>query len=1350
MLSSAPYTSTEPPHHTYGAERTATTTDSRATLESIFHPNSPPSPHPSNRRLKTRSSTSSHNYNSSSFTSNGLPKSAMTTSSASPAPASMPAHPNVFFSAPSSKAKAQSASAQIRNETNFNTFRMTPPPSASSRRRQQQHQQQSSASSLANSVSVQSLPGSVSTPTILSSPQTTDAVVPEGERVLQTPRRGRRLGGVEMGWENSHDNAKAEVSVDSTASSSSATSTTPASSVAAGASATATADIPRDKVRISSRPDQDLNPVRITPRKRRSPHGISSSASSSPTKRSNSGEGEMGPSLRDEAGYATAVYPASASGLRSPEHAADGSSDLFEAPPTAPARFDRLAAFRVAPSTTSTSVSDYERSCNGTSRAPCNLVAVDVKGMGRVAVAREVAVQLGAMSEEELKASQAEIGCQDDFVLGLDNTIANRTSHGYASSSQLPSSLDTPGYSMNSAGYLGPSPSFSLASHFPMSEEGSPSLRARALPPKRSTLDAATLNRVLAFKEKLNGPMASSLRRSSTQANLLQSESVAPATNTSLPSSSSLPSLAWPDALAGPWTASIEAREQSEARLDVVSRWLDGDDDGHQADDGWIADDETAQPHHIASGIFRARAHCHPMVAKVIRDRNRKSILLASSASMPDLHSGAYGTPKRRGRKSKGGRRGRPRNELKTPIKRHVFTPSSLSRSIISSGGRSDGSFIGCLCGNSVEDSPMVQCDGCQVWYHMRCAGIRRPEDLEETWYCQPCVVDPSSSHTRRLLTISPASTVALANLHASGGSYASSTPGLLGSGHQGSLAAFPRTYATHIGVSTPSAAYPRVKAETLDRLPVFAHEDSPIHINASQIGATLIPSSGSLALAPSPEVDTGDGSSLLRRQHVRGRSRASRIGWHTAEPGSPLDRKSASSLSTFAATTPSSSSQAVAHSERPVRSYGVKQHTSNARGHGESEEEELPSSRTMSPSFFASMRGRGLGAQMRGVPDRTPSPTRPPASATPSRHARSGRSDSDIDPDHADRRYSQDVLSTPSRFWTSKSAGSGTLGHGSTTPGNTLEPLGLHTPSRSTRRREPSGWALSLANFSTPGSARDRELLFGQQSGTDVSGGYSSGLPSLIYSSGSVIGGGGLESTVDEDFPGAHWLNVGSGSPSRSIKRRSRSRMSTAAGNSSEAMIGEAMPSRAGVLTPQAAMSSVRSSTTSTPLDAAQRRRQPSSGRKLPPQDSSDGYDDQAHDAMDPPTSSSPYPRTPSMDLGYSSANRFNMRGSGGASTPGSPTPSRGKMTLGPFGAGGGNAQTRSNFRKSMSINGPHGAGLALADAVNNKAGRRPPSGDMSALAARSRQASAQHFDPSGPPGLGLGLDLDDVLQFY
>jgi hypothetical protein len=1056
--------------------------------------------------------------------------------------------------------------------------------------------------------------------------------------------------------------------------------------------------------------------------------------------------------LRDEAGYATAVYPASASGPQSPEHAADGSLDLFEAPPTAPARFDRLAAFRIeTPQRASSSdrLPEYQQSCAGASRAPCNLVPVEVKGMGRVAVAREVAVQLGAMSEEELKASQAEIGSRDDFVLGLDSTTADRSSYGYASSSQLPSSLDTPGYSINSAGYLGPSPSFSLASHFPMSEDGSPSLRARALPKKRSALDAVTLSRVLAFKEKLSQPTTNTLHRSITQASLLQPEAAAPATDNPLPSSSSLPTLAWPDALMGPWTTSVEAREESEARLNVVSRWLDGDDEGYQGDDGWIADDETAQPHHLARGFLRARSHCHPMVAKVIRDRNRKSALLASSASMPDLHSGAYATPKRRGRKPKGGRRGRPRNELKTPIKRHIFTPSSLSRSIISSGGRSDGSFIGCLCGNSNEDSPMVQCDGCQVWYHMRCAGIRRPEDLEETWYCQPCVVDPSSSHTRRLLTISPASTVALANLHASGGSYASSTPGLLGSGHQGSLAAFPRTYATHIGVSTPSAAYPRMKAETLDRLPVFAHEDSPIQLNAGSIGATLIPSSGLLALAPSPEVDTGDASSLLHRQHIRGRSRASRIGWHTAEPGSPLDRKSASSLSTFAPTTPGSSSRAVAHSERPVRSYGVKQHASNARAHGESEEEQMPSSRTMSPSFFASMRGRGLGAQMRGVPDRTPSPTRPPASATPSRHARSGRGESEIDSDHADRRYSQDVLSTPSRFWPYKSAGSGTLGPGSTTPGNTIEPLGLHTPSRSTRRREPSGWALSLANFSTPGSARDRDLLFGQQSGTDVSGGYSSGLPSLIYSSGSVIGGGGLGSAGDEDFPGAHWLNAGGSSPSRSIKRRPRSRMGTAAGHSSEAMIGEDRPPRASLLTPQAAMSSVRSSTTTTPLDGTQRRRQPSSGRKLPPQDSSDCYDDQGHDAMDPPTSSSPYPRTPSMDLGYSSANRLNMRGSGGASTPGSPTPSRGKMTLGPFAAGGGNTQTRGNFRKSMSINASHGAGLALADAVNGKTGRRPASGDMSAL-ARTRQASAQHFDPSGQSGLGLGLDLDDVLQFY
>lgn len=299
----------------------------------------------------------------------------------------------------------------------------------------------------------------------------------------------------------------------------------------------------------------------------------------------------------------------------------------------------------------------------------------------------------------------------------------------------------------------------------------------------------------------------------------------------------------------------------------------------------------------------------------------------------------------------------------------------------------------------------------------------------------------------------------------------------------------------------------------------------------------------------------------------------------------------------------------------------------------------------------------------------------------------------------------------------------------------NTGTMSGFQTPSRSTRRRESSGWGLGLA---TPGSGRDRDMLFGGgYQSTDVSGsGYSTGgVPSLVFSS-----GGGIDAVLD-DFPTAHWGNA---SPSRiaSARRRQRSGVDPLSVGG-----GRSLGSRPST-------SSLRSSAT---------RHRTSSGRGEKVHfDDERVYDEDddnlgldTENEQDPPTSSSPYPRTPSMDLGYGSANRLmgvrhgqgsvsgsGARSGGGASgrppsTPGSPTPTRGRLaSLG--------------SRKSLTA-----GGFAPLDGFSKHGGNGSPKHSTTTRGGHNRSSSpgsmglhhAQH-DPA--THFGLGLDLDDVLNFF
>ena len=54
-----------------------------------------------------------------------------------------------------------------------------------------------------------------------------------------------------------------------------------------------------------------------------------------------------------------------------------------------------------------------------------------------------------------------------------------------------------------------------------------------------------------------------------------------------------------------------------------------------------------------------------------------------------------------------------------------------------------------CICNSRDDGRPLVMCDGCRTWYHLRCIGIRSIAELgreEDPWFCDGCVAEAETS----------------------------------------------------------------------------------------------------------------------------------------------------------------------------------------------------------------------------------------------------------------------------------------------------------------------------------------------------------------------------------------------------------------------------------------------------------------------------------------------------------------------------------------------------------------------------------------------------------------------------
>ncbi|CAO1622669.1 unnamed protein product [Jaminaea pallidilutea] len=1294
-------------------------------IEALFHPDSPPSPAPGHRAPRQKrpgfqapalsASTSSATSNSSSSSQrsySSLPLSSHSSSSLS----SMQSFYSPTTSSNKLKSAAQSTEAAAKSLSQY-------PNDSSSKK-----SQRPSHSPMSASTSSQPLPASAKAPC---SPSTRFNALPlslapedeagdytirgesgAAEEVLHTPRRGRRVGGVHMGWESP--------SASQHAFSTYPPSLQPGFEVTARPVTLPRAKASASKIRAGSG-HAVANAVSATPTRKRSRASGNDEVSLSSARRTEQSS-RGGPALFDHQGYASAAYDVEVPRLHQRSASNVSASPSFTAPPPAPPRFDHLAAFKSGQSSQSgPHMLAHAPESQDTTSAD-GLVAVEVKGMGRVAVNRQVAAQLGALSEEQLKASVNEMDqFESEAQPNHSSSGLSADDHAAIRAAAAASHLQTPS---TSSACMVPSPSFSLASHFPASEEGSPSMRGVAFPDRcktSSSLAPELLNRVHSFKDRIlsGGPMTP--RKPSSSSALI----TASAPRLSSSQSCTLPTLDWPDSVDGPWSPAGKGRESldTSGRVRVVSKWLDV----AEAEDDSGSDDRK---------LPNIRNPQHPMVAKILRDRQRR----ASAASAAALAAAASDDkPKKRGRKTNKERerlrlaelqKHRRNKSLRTPKKRSnagglaftpsslAYTPSSLGRSVLSSGGAlSDASLIDCYCGSQNDDVPMVQCDACHHWYHMGCAGIAGAEDLEETWFCLSCEQQARARGSQKVRSgapsdiFSPVSTSKLGQLQApsTGGSFTSMTP---------RLPAFPRTYASHVGVGTPSGQ-PNTSAgrdhAVEGSLPVFTHPstDSPSALAGIGKSAAGLPLESALALAPSPSVDgvdglTGNGDG--KPHPAQGRARASRIGWHSMEPSSPLDRKS------WTAPRPQA-----AHHHQHVGATGNAPQQSRGRGRQSSglvdahhlvsddafDSHGMPHA-SRSEWDLASLHARRSsqwGRQQHdasGNRNRTPSPTRLPFTfSTPSRHAQGGLRAGRDGEASADCRDSDDVFSTPSRhlpgsaWWGGRhpaATSALTPGKGDSHASSGGQLGGLQTPSRSTRRREPSAWALGLA---TPGSGRDRDrdLLFS----TDISGGaYSAGVPSLVFSSGGVVGDG---SSAIEEFPHAHWNSLGS--PTRSTRALPSNRRRQVSSNLATSSLGS--------LGSQPSTSSVRSSST--------KRR----------------GDRQAEDSSDPLTSSSPYPRTPSADYGSGSGGAARMVGASGGltSTPGSPTPNRGRMA------------SLTARRKGVLA-----AGSGVGKASSAAAAGGPGSAGNGGPAAAGRVRQISHSADIN--NFGLGLDLDEILDYF
>lgn len=632
-------------------------------------------------------------------------------------------------------------------------------------------------------------------------------------KVLSTPRRGKRVGNVDMGWQSPL-----------------ADRTPTAASFAAAAAAPHT--LPKLQARLS-RPSTSSTP-NASPTKRKASTAFASELRTSQR------------SLVDTAGRASAAMISSVPLLEDRINSSPGFSPRFVSEPVMTG---------LASAETRDPFSAFINDSSPVLVQSAKLVPIEVQGLGRVAVHRDLAQQISDHPPTPTHFATRRFSSFSDrdvaFLRGSDSEDSAARSEN--SSSTLPTSAGTPSLS-------GVSPSFSLSSQFPASEPASPVKNMPSQSNRHS--DDNCLEAQKNWTALIRIDSVDDTKQHDVKHHRPQLGGSSAASSHTL---SSLPTLDWPDCPSGPWSAAGRHIDQlKQKRRQDLQRWL-------QAESSDEAEAESKEP---SSAAYRH----HPMVAKALLDRARKQrhAQLSAAAVAVAVASSAR-TPSKRGRKPK-----QLPPAAATPVRRRGRKPKASSASVASSSrksvatgaslARSNASAtLGCKCGIDDNTIVMVQCDGCRQWLHLPCVGINTVTDLDDEWFCDDCCEAALTEH------LSPASSM-------------------------------PNSVSSYAHLSTPEA----LEAVLSGQEPVFTlPSGTPIHRHGVAV-------SSSIALAPSPPM-LSVGHHVARgtvKRQGQGRSRAERVGWRAYEPGSPLARKSttaSSGVRPVVPETPSSSSQATA-----------------------------------------------------------------------------------------------------------------------------------------------------------------------------------------------------------------------------------------------------------------------------------------------------------------------------------------------------------------------------------------------------------------------------------------------------
>jgi len=175
------------------------------------------------------------------------------------------------------------------------------------------------------------------------------------------------------------------------------------------------------------------------------------------------------------------------------------------------------------------------------------------------------------------------------------------------------------------------------------------------------------------------------------------------------------------------------ARMEQEERLRWIERYLERDSDSEEED---IVEDQTLQPS-ARSGdddeplVRRGRGKMVPLktdprVRRGSPDSNR--VLLPSDPA--DARAALLS---KKSVRALAFRRREGRGDVDEESEGEVF----------------------CVCGGGDDGRPLVQCDDCRTWYHLKCVGIKHHSELgaeEDPWYCPDCLgvgsSDPPSEPT--------------------------------------------------------------------------------------------------------------------------------------------------------------------------------------------------------------------------------------------------------------------------------------------------------------------------------------------------------------------------------------------------------------------------------------------------------------------------------------------------------------------------------------------------------------------------------------------------------------------------